>query len=43
MVITLGHEYAGIFANDEELAEQLIKAAAEAAATSCGGCRWPSL
>ncbi len=27
MVITLGHEYAGIFANDEKLASQLIKAA----------------
>ena len=29
MVITLGHEYAGIFSNDEKLAGQLIKAADE--------------
>ncbi len=29
MVITLGHEYAGIFSNDETLAGQLIKAAGE--------------
>ncbi|MCL6697707.1 leucyl aminopeptidase [Sphingomonas sp. NSE70-1] len=29
MVITLGHEYAGIFSNDETLAGQLIKAADE--------------
>ena len=29
MVITLGHEYAGIFCNDEALAGQLIKAAGE--------------
>ena len=27
MVITLGHEYAGIFSNDETLAADLIKAA----------------
>ncbi|WP_037501777.1 leucyl aminopeptidase [Sphingomonas jaspsi] len=29
MVITLGHEYAGIFANDETLAKNLLKAADE--------------
>jgi leucyl aminopeptidase len=29
MVISLGHEYAGLFANDELLASQLIKAAEE--------------
>jgi leucyl aminopeptidase len=29
MVITLGHEYAGMFANDEALAAKLIKAADE--------------
>ena len=29
MVISLGHEYAGMFANDELLASQLIKAAEE--------------
>jgi leucyl aminopeptidase len=29
MVITLGHEYAGIFANDDKLAANLIKAADE--------------
>ena len=27
MVITLGHEYAGIFSNNDKLAEQLVKAA----------------
>ena len=29
MVITLGHEYAGLFSNDEKLAAKLIKAAEE--------------
>ena len=29
MVITLGHEYAGLFSNDETLSTQLIKAAGE--------------
>jgi leucyl aminopeptidase len=35
IVITLGHEYAGLFSNDEKLAAQLIKAGGE-----CGDKLW---
>ena len=40
MIISLGHEYGGMFSNDDGLAERPRSAPARRAATSCGGCRW---
>ena len=40
MIISLGHEYGGMFSNDDGLADALLEAGARRAATSCGGCRW---
>ena len=40
ILISLGHEWAGLFSNNDELAAQAAAGWARTAATSCGGCRW---
>jgi leucyl aminopeptidase len=42
MIISLGHEYAGLFSNDDGLAAKLTPPARRRA-TGCGGCRWATL
>ena len=39
ILVSLGHEWAGLFSNDEELAAQAASRRATNPATSCGGCR----
>ena len=41
MIISLGHEWAGLFSNDDELAAELLRRPTNRA-TSCGACRWRS-
>jgi leucyl aminopeptidase len=40
MIISLGHEHAGIFSNDDDLAGKLLAAGKALRATSCGASRW---
>ena len=40
MIIALGHEYGGLFSNDDGLAGAARRPPARRAATNCGGCRW---
>ena len=41
ILISLGHEWAGLFSNNEELAGQLIQVG-EIRVTNCGACRLPN-
>jgi leucyl aminopeptidase len=38
ILVALGQEYAGLFSNDDALADKLVTA--KGRARSCGGCRW---
>ena len=42
ILISLGHEWAGLFSNNEELAGKLLARRPRIRATNCGACRWPS-
>ena len=39
IIVALGQEYAGLFANDDKLAERLIKAGRGRPASGSGACR----
>ena len=39
ILISLGHEWAGLFSNDDDLADEAAARPASESATSCGGCR----
>ena len=39
IIVALGNDYAGLFSNDDELAEKLLAASARRRARSCGACR----
>ena len=40
MIISLGHEYGGLFSQRRRPRRQAARRRAARAATSCGGCRW---
>ena len=42
ILISLGHEWAGLFSNNDELAAQLLAGRRRSPATNCGACRWRS-
>jgi leucyl aminopeptidase len=43
MIISLGHEYGGMFSNDDGLAASLAAAGNVHRRQACGGCRWARL